>query len=282
MNILKRFGDYTFPENQISYSDNFRDLVTRTQRLLGAHGGFDALGYRRGLSEIGMVRAEFWLHFDNPSDATEQLDAIALMNDWGVRRLVMQPTDPSLGTRWCWARVNNQQASANVQDLPHRRMRVPLVFQVVDPFWYGEGNVPVWGSGIVWGGFVWGGTASQAVSGTTTDITYTNNGSAFTLPTITLTCGAGETVTDPVIQRLVDGTPVDEVSWVGTLVEGDVLVIDAMQKAVTLNGSGDYANFDMLNADWMRLLPGDNTIRVQFANAGDACTFKFAFYARYI
>src|SRR5512145_1647628 len=135
MDLLKRFGKiYTFPGTEISLKDNFKELVTRTRRLPGANGGYDDLGSERSLSEVGSVRADFWLFFNDEADATRKMDEIGKMADAGVQLLYKQPQDTSLQERYCWARLDNLDYQQAAKDQPHKRLKVSLIFQVSDPF----------------------------------------------------------------------------------------------------------------------------------------------------
>jgi len=293
MNILKRFvsvttGDtYTFPLNaQIYFDDNFRQLLTRTRRLVGADGGFDELGDGRGLSEIGSVRAAFWLKFSNNADATDQLLDFGAMADWGVGRLYMQPTDTSLAERFCWARIDHINMPHNVQDLPHKRQRVEAIWQVSDPFWLTAGTGILWGDGVSkWGAGAsvkWGGGSVTSVSGISTTASYSNDGNAYTLPTISLRPDTGQSCHDPIIRRIVNGAVVDEVKYLGNLAEGDYLFIDCRRKAVWLNGETVYTDlFSFKTESWLRLLPGSNSLQVRFASSADAAKLRVNYYYRF-
>lgn len=288
MNVLKRFvrggRTYTFPlDSQVSMTDNFGELVTRTGRLPGADGGFDELGDERGLQEIGNVSAEFWLHFTGKTDATNQRDAFLEMADFGVGRLYMQPTDAGDSERFVWARVNNINIPFNVQEVPHKRLRAQISFQCSDPGWLGAGNQTLWGGGSTWaGGAKWGGTPT-AVSGLSTTLTWTNNGNTYIQPKIALHPDVGDTCTDPIIRRVVDGAVVDEVRYIGTLTNADQLVINCRKMSVRLNGVALYTNqFSFKSASWLKLLPGANSIQIKLASAGDAVDVMAQWYDKWV
>lgn len=284
MDLLKRFGDvYTFPADQLNISDNFADLVTRTRRVAGADGGFDDLGDGRSLSEIGSVRADFWLFAESAADARTQIEAIEKMADAGVQRLYMQPMDISKAQRWCWARVDNIAIPQNAIDQPHKRIRAQLTFQVSDPFWYSAGSFAVWGGGSKWGdGTRWSGGAVTSVNGLSTTLTVTNNGNAYTLAQMSLHPTSG-VMNQPIIRRIVNGRVVDEVSYMGMLTTSSYLFIDAQKLAVRLNDANAYGDqFHAKNAYWMRLLPGSNTIEVRMADATDSGNICLRWLERYV
>ena len=292
MRTLKRFvagsNIYYFPVNeQVNYFDNFSELLTMNDRLPGAHGGFDNLGDGRGLSEIGTIRVDFWLKYPSLALATSMLDDFHKMQAWGVGRLFMQPTDPTASERFCWVRWDNPSSQQDVHELPHEQMKVSATFSAPDPFWLSSSGITAWGAGssVTWGGgssIKWGGGSVTTYSGLTNTVTLTNNGNTFTQPTISIRPDTGQTCTNPIIRRIVNGTVVDEVSYNGTLGEGDHLFIDCRKAAVTLNGVVKYDLFDFKHPAWLRLEPGDNSLQIRFAHSTDAAKFKFNFYHRYV
>lgn len=143
MDSLLWFGDggaagrrFDFePENQVSLSDNFKDMVTATSRMPGVSGGFNA--YRGGAlpSAVGTVSVTFWMHFagDN-AEAQRRRDALTSMAGWGIQRLYKQTAGGDI--RWCWAAVNNSPINFTARDVPHLQQRISVTFHVPDPFWY--------------------------------------------------------------------------------------------------------------------------------------------------
>jgi len=285
MDTLLRFGSgdelYTFtPDNQISIRDNFANVVPRTTRLPGADGGFDEFGRERAPGEIGNVQMIFWLYASSLPAMTAVLDELRAMTSWGTKRLYKQPMGGG-GDRWCEARLNSIDAPQNASDLPGKRQRVQLNFQVASPFWLNQGTEAFsWGDGTPWGDGIWGGSAAaNAVSGTDTSFTVTTSGNAISHPRITIECGGGQTASNIRIRRIVQGETVDEVAYAGTLTAGDELEINCRDLSVTLNGANAYdSDFTFQTASWFRLLPGANTIQVLMDNSGDAADVYFRYY----
>lgn len=286
MDLLKRFGRlYTFPVEQASYSDNFAELATKTRRLPGMHGGFDDLGYERGLSEIGSIRADFWLKFANLTEATTKLDEFRRMTDYGVQLLYKTTQDGQ--QRWTWARVDNISTPQAVRDLPHNQIKASIIFQASDPFWYGVGSgSAIWGDGTSkWGDGVsrWSGAAATAVSGALTTLTYTYTGNAFTQPSIAISPGVGQSCTDPVVRRIVNGAVIDEIVYLGTLAAGDRLFVDSRRASVRVNDANAYnSQFNTKTSYFMRLVPGVNTIQIRFALSTDAANVCIRWLNRYV
>lgn len=285
MDLLKRFGNiYTFPQSQINLSTNFGELITRTRRLPGADGGYDDLGDGRGLSEIGSLKTDFWLFFGSREDATAKIEAIKKIADAGVQRLFMQPMDHDMPERWCFARLNNMSIPQDAKNQPHKRAKVSMTFQVSDPFWYTQGNSAVWAGGARYGdGTRWSGNVTTPVSGVNTTLTLTNNGNAYTYAQVAIRPTTGQSCSEPIVRRIVNGEVIDEVSYLGTLYALDNLFIDSRKASVRLNNVNAYTSvFNTKNSHFIRLMPGSNTIQIRFAQSADAANVCIRWLERYI
>lgn len=271
MYILKRFGNassnlYTFPVGaQVSYSDNFASLVTKTVRVAGVNGGLSNLGTGRGLSPIGTVRGEVWLTFNDYVEATDKLASIRQMADWGLMPLVRQPLYGA--EQFCWARLNDSQLQQDVHNVPHQRMKIPLVFEVPDPFWQRtvSGFGKLWDDGVtLWDdGSKWDTDNSYSVIGSLTQ-SFSNGGNYYTLPRLFLTNNSGLNVTDIKVQRLVNGVAEDEFTYSATLASGTYLSVDPNSRRVFVGpvGTNALSYFTAKTPDWLRLLPGSNSLKV--------------------
>lgn len=261
---LNRFeaggNTYTFPDTLQDYSDNFGDTVPRTTRLPGLDGGFDELGISPAPGEIGTVRQRFVLVAASRAGMDTLRDNVKKLKGWPKGRLYMRPTNyPTDGERYAVARIDSIQMPKREQMHTDLWQEVTVIWQVSSPIWLASGDLSA--------AFV---EASGEVTNVNGDITPLVS-TAPSLAIITIQPGTGQSCENPQVQRIVDSEVVDEVSYTGTLVEDDLLIIDAGAKSVTLNGADAYtSSFDFLHHDWFRLLPGDNAIRVVFENAGDA------------
>lgn len=281
---ITQFGEgatkYIFPMTLQSYSDNFGDLVPSTQRLPGVDGGFDLYGDDPAPAEVGSVRLGYTLIATSRSGMDDLRDAVAAMKAWGKQRLFMQPTDPADAIRWTWAKVNNIQMAQEPSLHTDLWQPVTVIWQCADPAWYGRGTEgKLWGE-MVWGTDKWGGAAAfQAGSGQITNLADSvNNGNAISLPRITIRCSAGQTATNPIIERVVSGVVKDRITYTGVLIAGDELVIDCRNVSVKKNGVGVYASIAAQHPDWMRLLPGSNSLRVKFSYTTDAAGVRVTWY----
>jgi hypothetical protein len=290
------FGDYTFPPG-VAISDNFGDVVTRTQRLPGASGGLDGYGNQRAPTEIGNVQISFPLFYEwakTTYSESNAADAMLAARD-ALRGLILDGTQKltkpvgSSGARWCWARVQNVPSRENEDDHTRLLQRVQLNFQVADPRWYEIGTetsnywgAVKWGS-MVFGGGVWGGSlpTPQAISGLLTSWTHTrSSGNAETDPRIVVVAGAGG-VENLRIQRLVNGIVWDEANYMGSLSSGETLEINCRAKTVKVDGVNAYADFEFATPDWFTLLPGANSLRAQMDGSGNQANVYLRYYEAY-
>jgi hypothetical protein len=273
---LVKFGEsgnrvYTFSD-VVQMRDNFGDMVPRTVRLPGLDGGFDEFGTARAPSEIGNVSATFWIYPTGGSmDAAK--DAVRAMADWGVQKLFASQYDGG-NQRYVNARVNSIEINENVRDVPHRRLRVRMTWQVAVPFWFSAaGEVPTYGGGVTYGGGAKYGGAGILIdaAGASTEGTVTVAGNATTLGRVTATIPTGASCGDLRVQRIVDSVAVDEWRYDGGLTAGDVLEVNPNTGRVLLNGASAYGvDFTFTHPDWLRLPPGDNLIRVVMGVSDEA------------
>lgn len=276
-------GTDTYPvENVQDQQDNFANIVPRTRRILFADGGFDEFGQSSAPAEVGNLQAQIVLRVTTKSDMTAKVDNLRKLSRDGKGFLFMEVEDGT--TRWCRARVNNISTPVSEKTHSDYIIRAQVAFQVNDPHWYVTNTEdPAWGE-FTWGDFTYGGTATaNVVAGTSTDFVVTAGGKVKTLPRIVIACGTGETAQNITVKRLVDGSAVDEFVFTDTLIANDDVEVDCKARSVTKNGSDDYSSFSYSgHPDWLRLLPGDNDIRVTMANGGDDASVTFYFDDVYV
>jgi hypothetical protein len=281
----KGSANYTFPDSLQGYSDNFKNVVAQTVRGPGLSGGLDQYGLGVAPSEIGRITQSLILQDDDREGMDDLRIALSLMASWGMGVLWAQPTDPADAERFCLARINSIQVPERQEGHTDLFQPVTVIWQAADPFWFGKGTeaLPDLADYSPTG---WPGTAqSDACSGTSTTLTtITNAGNARALPRFTITTGAAQTALNVTIQRVDGSTVLDQVAFQGELRNNDTLVIDCQQVLVAVGTNSDvnaYRRLTALHPDWMRLQPGDNTLKVLLEQAGDACTVSTRWYDVY-
>jgi hypothetical protein len=271
MHTLLRFGNgsrlYTFPTgSQITYSDDFDKLNNKLVQMVGSNSRLSSLGMGRGQSAGGMVKADVWLEFDDYAEATDKVNSIRQMADWGLQQLWRQPLVGK--PQFCWARLSSESLNQDVKNVPHKRQRIPLVFDVPDPFWHRtvSGAGFLWDDGVsVWdqSGLYWDADSSTTITNDTT-ASFSNPGNAFTIPRVFLVNSSGSTVGNIRVQRVVNGMAEDEFSFDAPLLTDTYLDVDPLRRRVAVGPVGQtaLASFRAKHNDWMRLMPGSNSIRV--------------------
>jgi hypothetical protein len=276
---------YNFAHTALFQQDitiDFGNLVRTSQRMVMTSGGVDRYGVSKAPHEVGTLMLKSTLKSLTRNGMEALRDNLRAIEGYGLVPLVYQPTDTSEDARFCYARVT----SVAMPQSQHTDLHQPatITWEVPNPIWHTSGTMgDLLGISFVLGTSLLGGNpVTINASGTSTDGTVTNAGNAAALALITLTTSASQTCQNPTIQRLVNGAVVDEVSYTAMIGNNETLIIDAQRKTVTLNGVNSFnGNFDFFHPSWMRILPGINTIRVVFANSGDAATVKVANFDDY-
>jgi hypothetical protein len=259
------FDGFEIPmaEGGTTFRTNFADAVPRTERLPLLDGGFDNFGTRRAPQEIGLVSVSFYLVADTPAEMQEKRDEVAGLMWRGKKLLKWVPADGML-ERYCYARINGVNMTQRADD-DDCIQQVTINWQVSDPRWLVDEDDVV-----------------EAVSGTSSTFTVTNNGSMYAVPKITIACGAAQAVTTVTVQRLDGVTVLDEVKYDAAIGNNQSLVIDVGEHSVKLDGADAYsADFTFENAAWFELAPGENSIKVVL-DASGAATVTFEYASAYV
>lgn len=309
MDVLTRYGNgglsgrvYDFdPENQVSLSDNFTNVVTRAERLPGVSGGFAAYGEEALPSEIGSISYTYWMHYESAAAGKAAVEALKALTEWGMQRLYKQPMG-SGDVRFCYAAVNNVSANWNAESVNHRRMQVTITFHVPDPFWYSYPfDVLFMDAGLVMdAGLSMGGwTDTQFILSGADTLSIAVDGNAAALPVVWveaagrqdvflgdvgLVLGGGGLVLGGVSSgsvrdvsiAVVDRDTLRErhrVVWHGLISGNDRLMIDSTSEKVIYENSfrGNLSGWDGLDrtrATFLKLLPGVNRVDVSGVFSG--------------
>lgn len=275
---------YTFPSLS-EWSDNFGDMVPRTNRLLGASGGFDEYGDLPAPAEIGNVRVTFTLYSRSITGMTALVDAVRALARWGKGKLYYQPADESKGVRWTWVRVNNVQLNHNINNHGDIRKSVSINFQASDPHWYTAGRTEANWGGTTWGGGTrWGsGVTTYTAIGASTDIVLPVEGNAPVRPRIEIAVPVGKSAENVTVRIVEDGAITHELVYTGTLNAGDELNINTWDYTVTLNGANAFTSaFTYTRADWMSIAPPSVTVQVAMANPTDEIDITLYYFEAWV
>jgi phage-related protein len=293
MDTLIKYGDggisareYLFDvSDQINLSDNFRDLQTSTERVVGANGGFNQYGQGALPGPIGRISYSMWMFFDNPADAIAQRNALGTATGWGLQRLykLQQNTGNLL---FCDAFISNAPHNFDVVDIPHRRQRVNITFHAPYPFWQSfPFDVDLMDTGLEMDdGLLMGGWTTTSYDVATDDEqVIAVGGSARSNPVIRVETGATGEVENLVIERYDPDTltTLYRFSWDYSVGNYERLIIDCdkqsviYEEAATGNVSG-WPESNRTRGTFLTLDPGDNYIRIlgNFTNTV-AVTFEY-------
>lgn len=278
--MILKFADYDFGELIEDFDTNFSEGAPETRRLPGSDGGWSDLGEGPAPTPPGRVTFSFWLVANNRSEMDAKRDAVRALAGLGLRRLEYTSLDEQIGTRYCYARATSPRLPEQKHRHTDLQQRVSMVFEVPEARWY-QDHYTSWrlddGFALDDGKTVGEGALELEASGQSSVFTITHNGNAISIPAISIMPGEGESCQNPRIRRIENGLTVDEVFYTGTLNAGDELFIDGRRQYAALNADSVFGNLKYKHADLFRLQPGTNTIRVIFANEGDAATVRLWF-----
>ena len=133
----------------------------------------------------------------------------------------------------------------------------------------------------------WSGTAgstSVTLAASPQMATIGNDGNAV-VRTITVNVHpTTSAITAITLENLTTGH-VTKIKYAGTIAATQSLSLECETKSVENNGVDDYANLSLEGAhtisDWIRLAPGDNTIRITRTGGGVKSTVGLIFYEGY-
>lgn len=177
---LKQFGGgekiYAIPEG-VSLDSNFLDLVTQTQRMIWADGGFDAYGNSPLPSEVGSIKTTFWIDTEGDTRTISTLKRLAArMANWGRRPLWASAEEYPI--RWCPVKLDNVQMPVNALNKAKTRQRVQATWQASYPRWSSRPHMNYLGDATFDG-------TTALVDGATTYLNYDavmNTGQYLSLP----------------------------------------------------------------------------------------------------
>ena len=174
---------------------------------------------------------------------------------------------------WAWARFENLAVTREYGQKSRFFQDVKLSFTVYSPAWYSQGTHSY--SGGVSSSDPDDLTTVLAESGTTVrKIDHSGN---IDQPAVIFTVTATGTVTLVTVNNVITGY---SFSYNGTLVSGNVLVVDTGAMSVQNNGVDDYAHFipPTNHEEWMHIAPGENKLLITMVGGGK---FTIVYYAAF-
>lgn len=275
---------YTFPVNpgDQEYHDNFKEVVARVSKLPGADGGVDDFGMGRAPSPVGTI--QFGIVLTSTTRAGMQVlrDGLATIREWGVGQLFFQPTDTLLPPRFCICRLNNISIDEKRHLDTDLFQPVRMSFQASEPFWLTAGNQELWDGSRTWNSAInWDGTGFTTITGSG-NLTVTPAGNALTLGRFVGKVTGAQAFNQLIVRRLVNGGVIDETVMNYQFVQNDVIEIDPRKQWVLVNGFDRFSSFSFRHPDWLRLLPGANTISVTTDQATAQVDSIVRYYERYV
>jgi hypothetical protein len=199
------------------------------------------------------------------------------------------PDDPAVDAvqQWSYVRLMDIRAAAG----PNSRFMLPitLTFEQQSRVWYGRSHGAGWlfDSGIYFDtgrSFDEGdatftlGSAPLGSSGNS--ITLTNNGHAYVINPVIQVVAGSSALTSITIENLTTGAESGWV-WTGSVASTKTLQATASIKRITNDGTAAFAGWSRTGTnkvvDWLRLLPGSNTIRVSWTGGGTGSTITFVY-----
>lgn len=271
---LTKFHTYQFAYDQ-DYRDNFADVLARTSRVVGVSGGVDEFGRGVALSEVGNVQAGFFLISESREGMTTLRDDIKKLLSWGVKKLWMQPSDPTAKPRWTYARINNINMPEKRERHTDLWQKVTLSFQCADPRWYSHPSAWLLDSGeVLDDGLTIGGyRASSTTVNNGSTISLTNNGSTATPLYLRFDAGANSVTDLRVSLRDVDGVEIGRWRFEDTLSANQILEVDSTALSVTVTDTTINGRYDAFNPQigtgFLELPSGANTIVITGSFSGN-------------
>ena len=256
MGWITRFGSRDIPPNRLSHDVG---LPAIAQQAVGLpFGAYDPLG-----SGAGQVKVPFTIPVSTMlvhDTAAELQTALAAWRALCYTRatLYRTPDGGTANSEWITARLIAIDAPKDIENLRH--LAITLRFEVTSPVWSGAAHTE---------------TITLNASPKSQDVTNAGNGIQRAV-TITVTA-SGTNITAVIIENLETGH-VSKIKYAGTIAVGQSLVIDCGATTIRNNGVNAYtAGAFTLEAghslrEWLRLMPGANTIRVTRTGGDNAST----------
>ncbi len=258
--------------------------MTRYSTIPGADGGIDEYGTGRAPGPKGQIQFGIVLVSATRAGMQTLRDDLARMREWGVGQLYFQPTNLALPPRWCVCRIDKIDPPEQRDKNTDLFQPVKLTYTTGDPFWYLPGNQKLWDGTYTFNGAItWDDSASgfSTVNGSGT-LSVTNPGNAFTHGRFVAKVTGATGFSSLVVRRVLNSTTVDEMVLQTPLVQNDVLELDPRKQWVLVNGVDKLSRFTFRHPDWLRLLPGVNSVQVILDDPAAQISAAIRYFERYV
>jgi hypothetical protein len=254
MSWITRFGSKDIPPNRQSHDVGLPGIAQQAVDL--PFGAYDPLGSGAGQVKVPYtIPVGTMLVHNTPADLQTALAAWRALC-YTRATLYRTPDGGTANSQWITARLIAIDAPRDIENLRH--LAITLRFEVTAPVWSGAAHTE---------------TITLDASPKSQDCDNDGNGIQRAV-TITVTA-SGTPITAVIIENLETGH-VTKIKYTGTIAVGQSLVIDCGAMTVRNNGTDDYANLTLESAhtirEWLRLMPGANTIRVTRTGGDNSST----------
>lgn len=260
---------------QMSLPSGFGQGTPNTTRIIGMDGGYNLDGRDRVKSAIGDVQANFLLEADGThADMAQKRRAIMQMRDWPEMRLFKEYGDEV--QVWTWATVKDIQMPQRSDDLSYIWQDVMIIWNCPKSRWYGKPDMLFFEDAWILDDGLALSTpkVDQVAVGNGDTITINNAGNATAGAYVRWDIPTGVSVLNPTLLRRNEANEiVDQISYLDTLVEDDVVEIDARdhQTLKNLIAVPSYQALSVASGAWLQLPPGTTTLEISGSfTGGDA------------
>ncbi len=227
-------------------------------------GAYDALGAERSKRKAHTIKVSGAVLGDTAADLNAATAALnALIGERGA--LYRTPDGGTANSQWLTARLVDVQCVRDIRMRTHAELT--LLFEVQGAVWHGAAN-----------------NDTITLSSGTVSAEINNAGNEVCRHIIITVTAQTSAITALTIENLETGH-VSNIKYSGTIAAGKSLIINTGTWGVVNDGTADYAHLTRESGhttpEWLRLMPGDNTIRVTRTGGGATSTCLLSFYDEY-
>jgi hypothetical protein len=276
---LTKFGATDLPGYNASSDNSTGAIESLLTKVVG--GYIDQRGTQQASQQPGIVSKTFLVDYD-PHTIDETFRGLRALV--GKReRLYREWRDGRV--EWCHARMLPIRGDRQPR---HNLIEATIDFERISPVWYFDYHGDwLLDSGIYLdsGYNLDGGDIEGTLSSGANNITCPNDGNGRNFaPIITITGGTGTNIsairfrgydlTDPSF------TTNRDITWAGTMTDGDVLIVDCGKQSITFEGVADYDGLTVDNKPYWFVIPagGANLTINCTGTIGSGTTYSVSYW----